>query len=368
LLCSVIPVRGRPRLTLELSAEESQQLRALTRRAKASQQDALRAKIILACAEGLSNTAVGARLNVDRTTVGKWLRRFQQHRLAGLNDCPRPGAPRTIDDDRVAQVIRTTLESMPAAGTHWSSRLMAAQTGLSQSAIVRIWHAFGVQPHRVETFKLSKDPWFVEKVRDIVGLYLNPPDRAVVLCLDEKSQVQALDRSQPILPLRPGLPERRTHDYQRHGVTSLFAALDVLTGKTIGACYRRHRHQEFLQFLRRVEDSVPAANEVHLVLDNYGTHKVAKVRNWFARHPRFHLHFTPTGASWINMVERLFAEITERCVRRGSYSGVAALEQAMLHYLEHRNRSAKPFEWHANADLILGKIERFCKRTSNSPH
>ena len=245
---------------------------------------------------------------------------------------------------------------------------MAAETGLSQSAIVRIWRAFGLQPHRVESFKLSKDPWFVEKVRDIVGLYLNPPDRAVVLCLDEKSQVQALDRSQPILPLRPGLAERRTHDYQRHGVTSLFAALDVLTGKTIGACYRRHRHQEFLQFLRRVDETVPEASEVHLVLDNYGTHKVAKVRNWFVRHPRFHLHFTPTGASWINMVERLFAEITERCVRRGSYPGVAALEQAMLQYLEHRNRSAKPFAWHADADLILGKVERFCKRISNSPH
>ena len=361
-------MRGRPRLVLQLSEEETHQLKLLARRAKASQQDALRARIILACAEGLSNTAVGARLQVDRTTVGKWLQRFQKHRMAGLSDHPRPGAPRTVTDERVAEVIRTTLESMPGTGTHWSSRLMAAQTGLSQSAIVRIWHAFGLQPHRVETFKLSKDPWFVEKVRDIVGLYLNPPDRAVVLCLDEKSQVQALNRSQPILPLRPGLPERRTHDYQRHGVTSLFAALDVLTGKTIGACYRRHRHQEFLQFLRRVDESVPAKIEVHLVLDNYGTHKDAKVRNWFTRHPRFHLHFTPTGASWINMVERLFAEVTQRCVRRGSYSGVTALEHAMLDYLEQRNRSAKPFVWHADADLILGKVERFCERISNSSH
>jgi transposase len=361
-------MRGRPRQALQLSDEESAQLKLLARRATASQQDALRAKIILACAEGLSNTAVGVRFQIDRTTVGKWRRRFHQSRMAGLTDHPRMGAPRKITDARVAEVVRTTLESMPKTGTHWSSRLLAEQSGLSQSAIVRIWRAFGLQPHRVETFKLSKDPWFVEKVRDIVGLYLNPPDRAVVLCVDEKSQVQALNRTQPILPLRPGLPERRTHDYQRHGVTSLFAALDVMSGKTIGACYRRHRHQEFLQFLRHVDQSIPAEMQVHLVLDNYGTHKVAKVRNWFARHPRFHLHFTPTSASWINMVERLFAELTERCVRRGSYSGVGALEQAMLNYIEHRNQSAKPFAWNADADLILGKVERFCERISNSPH
>ena len=245
---------------------------------------------------------------------------------------------------------------------------MAAETGLSQNAIVRIWHAFGLQPHRVENFKFSKDPQFVEKVRDIVGLYLNPPDRAIVLCLDEKSQVQALNRTEPILPLAPGVPARQSHDYERHGVTSLFAAMDVASGVTISTCYRRHRHQEFLRFLNDIEENLPAGMDVHLVMDNYGTHKVGKVRSWLVRHPRYHVHFTPTSGSWLNLVERLFAEVTERCVRRGSHTSVRSLEKAMLDYLDQRNENPKPFIWTADADLILGKVGRLCKRISRSGH
>jgi hypothetical protein len=289
-------------------------------------------------------------------------------RLEGLLDEPRPGAPRTITDEQIEGVITKTLETMPANSTHWSTRLMAAETGLTQNAIVRIWRAFGLQPHRVENFKFSKDPQFVEKVRDIVGLYMNPPDRAVVLCVDEKSQVQALNRTQPILPLGPGVPARQSHDYERHGVTSLFAAMDVATGITISNCYRRHRHQEFLRFLNDIDANLPPRLEVHLVLDNYGTHKVSKVRSWLARHPRYHVHFTPTGGSWLNLVERLFAEVTQRCVRRGSHTAVRSLEKAMLDYLDNRNRDPKPFVWTATADLILGKVERLCKRISRSGH
>jgi transposase len=245
---------------------------------------------------------------------------------------------------------------------------MAHKTGLSQTAVVRIWRAFGLQPHRVENFKFSTDPQFVEKVRDIVGLYMNPPDRAMVLCVDEKSQVQALNRTQPILPLAPGVPARQSHDYERHGVTSLFAALNVATGEAIGNCHRRHRHQEFLKFLARIDAAIPSDVDVHLVMDNYGTHKVQRVKNWFARHPRYHVHFTPTSGSWLNLVERLFAEITERCVRRGSHTAVAQLERAMLDYLRQRNRAPKPFVWTADADLILGKIQRLSKRISDSGH
>ena len=245
---------------------------------------------------------------------------------------------------------------------------MATDMGLTQNAIVRIWRAFGLQPHRVETFKFSKDPQFVEEVRDIVGLYLNPPDRAIVLCVDEKSQVQALNRTEPILPLAPGVPARQSHDYERNGVTSLFAAMDVASGVTISTCYRRHRHQEFLRFLNQIDDNLPAGLDIHLVMDNYGTHKVAKVRSWFARHPRYHVHFTPTSGSWLNLVERLFAEVTERCVRRGSHTAVRLLEKAMLAYLDQRNENPKPFVWTADADLILGKVARLSKRISRSGH
>jgi transposase len=328
----------------------------------------MRARIVLACHGGASNAAVAKRLGITGATVCKWRERFRVGRLEGLLDEPRPGAPRSISDIQVEEVITNTLESMPANSTHWSTRLMAQRTGLSQTAIVRIWRAFGLQPHRVENFKFSKDPQFVEKVRDIVGLYLNPPDRAIILCVDEKSQVQALNRMQPILPLAPGVPARQTHDYERHGVTSLFAALDVASGVTISNCYRRHRHQEFLKFLNDIDASVPAGFDVHLVMDNYGTHKVNKVRTWLARHPRYRVHFTPTSASWLNLVERLFAEVTERCVRRGSHTATRVLEKAMLDYLDHRNKDPKPFVWKADADLILGKVARLSKRISNSGH
>ena len=357
---------GRPTIPLDVTKEEREKLMLLARRPKTSQAMALRARIVLAAEAGLNNSEVAAKLSVTKPTVGKWRERFRLHRLEGLLDEPRPGAPRSITDKQVEAVVTKTLESMPEQSTHWSTRLMAKKTGMSQTAIVRIWRTFGLQPHRVENFKLSKDPQFVEKVRDIVGLYLDPPERAMVLCVDEKSQVQALNRTQPILPLGPHVPARQTHDYERHGVTSLFAALDVASGVTISNCYRRHRHQEFLNFLKLIEENVPADLDIHLVMDNYGTHKVAKVRNWLARHPRYHVHFTPTGASWLNLVERLFAEITERCVRRGSHTAVRALEQAMLGYLDNRNEDPKPFVWTASADLILGKVERICQRISNS--
>jgi transposase len=359
---------GRPRKALQISEEDHYKLRMLALRPKSAQAMAMRARIVLHCSQGMSNSEVARKLHITGATVGKWRERFRQFGLDGLLDEPRVGAPRKITDRQIEEVVIKTLETMPTNSTHGSTRLMAARTGLSQNAIVRIWHAFGLQPHRVENFKFSKDPQFVEKVRDIVGLYLNPPDRAMVLCVDEKSQVQALNRTEPILPLAPGVPSRQTHDYERHGVTALFAAMDVASGVTISTCYRRHRHQEFLRFLNEIDADLPPGVDVHIVMDNYGTHKVAKVRNWFARHPRYHVHFTPTGASWLNLVERLFAELTERCVRRGSHTSVKALEKAMLDYLDQRNEDPKPFVWKADADLILGKVERLCKRTSHSGH
>ena len=359
---------GRPTKPLEVTTEEREKLAMMARRPKSAQAMAMRARIVLGCDEGLSNGAVATKLGITGATVCKWRERFRVQRLEGLLDEPRPGAPRTITDAEVEEVVTQTLESMPDQSTHWSTRQMAHKTGLSQTAIVRIWHAFGLQPHRVENFKFSKDPLFVEKVRDIVGLYLNPPDRAIVLCVDEKSQVQALNRTQPILPLAPGVPARQSHDYERHGVTSLFAALDVASGVTISSCYRRHRHQEFLRFLNDIDASLPRGLEVHLVMDNYGTHKVSKVQAWLARHPQYHVHFTPTSASWLNLVERLFAELTQRCVRRGSHTAVRVLEKAMLDYLDQRNRDPKPFVWTADADLILGKVARLSKRCSNSGH
>jgi len=340
----------------------------LAARPKSTQAMAVRARIVLGCGAGESNSAVAKRLNITGATVCKWRERFRTQRLEGLLDEPRPGAPRSITDQQVEAVVTATLESMPKHATHWSTRRMAEKSGLSQSAVVRIWKTFGLQPHRVENFKLSKDPQFVEKVRDVVGLYMNPPEHAVVLCVDEKSQVQALNRTQPILPMRPGVPARQSHDYERHGVTSLFAALDVKSGKTISAVHRWHRHQEFLKFLEAIDASVPSDTEIHIVMDNYGTHKVAKVRRWFLRHPRYHVHFTPTSGSWLNLVERLFAEVTERCVRRGSHTAVRQLEEAMLGYLKDRNKNPKPFVWTAPAELILGKVQRLCERISNSGH
>jgi len=360
--------RGRPVPELTLTAEEREILQSWAQRRKTAQALALRARVILACAEGRSNTAVGSALRLCKQTVGKWRRRFVVKRLDGLLDEPRPGAPRRISDAQVERVLTATLESLPAKATHWSTRLLARRCGMSQSAVSRIWRAFALQPHRSETFKLSRDPLFIEKVRDIVGLYLSPPERALVLCVDEKAQVQALDRTQPLLPMRPGQVERRTHDYARHGTTSLFAALDVKTGKVIGECHRRHRSVEFRKFLDSIDEAVPTSLDVHLILDNYGTHKTALIRRWLAKRPRYHLHFTPTGASWINLVERLFALLTERQLRRGVHRSTRELEAALLGYLDDHNREPRPFIWTKTADEILASLARFCERTSDSGH
>jgi transposase len=361
-------MRGRPKTQLMLSETEREQLEALTLRRKTAQALALRARIVLACAAGADNKVVAARQRVTPQTVSKWRARFVEQRLDGLLDAPRPGAPRSIDDTRIDAVIAKTLESVPAGATHWSTRSMARDAGLSQTAVSRIWRAFGLQPHRQETFKLSSDPLFVEKVRDIVGLYLDPPVKAMVLCVDEKSQIQALDRTQPLLPLAPGIPERRTHDYARHGTTTLFAALDIATGEVIGETHRRHRSSEFLQFLRTIEANVPPQMDIHLVMDNYGTHKTPTFKAWFARNPRFHVHFTPTSASWLNQVERWFATLTQNYIRRGTHRSTRQLEQAIRQYLELNNARPKPFVWSKSADDILASIERFCLRTSNSRH
>jgi transposase len=360
---------GRPKQPLNLNAADKEKLELLARRPKTLQRVALRAKIVLRAAEGLGNQEIARLLGITGATVGKWRERYRRQGMEGLADEPRPGAPRSITDAKVEEAVTRTLEDIPPGATHWSTRSLAAQVGLSQTAVVRVWHAFGLQPHRSETFKLSSDPFLVEKVRDIAGLYLNPPDKAIVLCVDEKSQVQALDRTQPILPMTPGLPERRTSDYERHGTTSLFAALDIASGKVIGRCHRRHRHQEFLKFMEMVDSKLPReAGQVHIVLDNYSTHKTAKVLRWFTRHPRYYLHFTPTGGSWINQVERWFAEITRKRIRRGSFTNVRCLEAAIKDYLDHHNENARPFVWTADADLILGKIQRLCERISNSRH
>ena len=365
----VATMRRGPKLEpIVLAVEESNRLMEWTRRHKTSQALALRARIVLACQQDRSNREIAHQVHTTAQTVGKWRGRFIEKGLDGLLDEPRPGAPRTITDAMVEKVVAKTLHDKPRDATHWSSRSMAKASGLSQSAVVRIWQAFGLQPHRAETFKLSTDPLFIEKVRDIVGLYLNPPDRALVLCVDEKSQIQALDRTQPILPMMPGLPERRTHDYSRHGTTTLFAALNVATGKVIGQLHRRHRSKEFLSFLRTIDEAVPERLEVHLVMDNYGTHKTPSVKGWLARHPRFHVHFTPTSGSWLNQVERWFAMLTERQIRRGTHHSTVELEQAIRNYLHHYNRDPKPFVWTKTAEQILESIRRFCMRTSESGH
>lgn len=359
---------GRPTQPLVLTSDERDQLQQWARRPKSSQRLALRARIVLGCADGLENRQVARQLRVTDQTVCKWRERFRRARLEGLADEPRPGTPRKITDDQVEALITRTLESQPAQGTHWSTRRMAEATGMSQSAVSRIWRAFSLQPHRVETFKLSSDPFFIQKVRDIVGLYLNPPQHALVLCVDEKGQIQALDRTRPILPLSPGVPARQTHDYIRNGTTSLFAALDIATGKVIGSLHRRQRHQEFLRFLEHIDEIVPEVLDIHLVMDNYGTHKMPKVQRWFARRPRYHLHFTPTSASWLNQVERFFGLLTDRRIRRGTFGSVRELETAIRDYLAHHNDTAKPFIWTADADSILKKIGRFCMLTSDSGH
>lgn len=353
---------------LTITDEEGSELRGWARRPKTAQGMAMRARIVLAAADGWTNTDIAEDLGVSRPTVGKWRRRFVEMGLDGLVDTPRPGAPRQVGDEEVERVIARTLEETPPNATHWSTRSMADATGLSQSTIARIWRAFSLQPHRIETFKLSNDPLFVSKVRDIVGLYMDPPDKALVLCVDEKSQIQALERTQPLLPMRPGLPACRTHDYIRHGTTTLFAALDAKNGHVIGKCYRRHRATEFLKFLCVIDESVPEDLDVHVILDNYATHKTPAVRRWFARHPRYHVHFTPTYASWINLVESWFATITSRRIRRSSFRSTRQLESAVRDYIDLSNAAPTPFVWTKAADDILQSIKRFCQRTSDSLH
>lgn len=348
--------------------QEMEQLERWVRRRKTAQALALRARIIIHSASGFSDQQVADKLTITRATVNKWRHRFLERGCEGLMDERRPGAPRTITDDDVERVIVTTLEQTPRDATHWSTRGMAKQCGISQTTVSRIWNAFALQPHRVETFKLSKDPQFIEKVRDIVGLYLSPPERAVVLCVDEKSQIQALNRVEPILPMRPGIPERRSHDYQRNGTTSLFAALNMASGEVIGKCYRRHRAIEFKKFLEVIDKAVPSELEIHVVLDNYGTHKTALIHNWLARHPRFVLHFTPTSASWINLVERWFAEITRKQIKRGSFDSARQLESAIKSYLEVYNENPKPFIWTKSADEILESLKIYCKRINETLH
>ncbi len=339
---------------------------AWTRRAKTSQALAMRSRIILLAAEGINNKVIAARLNTIPHTVGKWRRRYLELGLDGLLDEPPPGTSRKLRDEQVEQVLTRTLESQPEAATHWSTRDMARATGLSQSTISRIWRAFSLAPHRAETFKLSNDPLFVDKVRDIVGLYLNPLDRALVLCVDEKSQIQALDRTASLLPMRPGRLVRRTHDSTRHGATSLFAALDARTGRIIGQNQQRHRSLEWRNLLDTIENNGPAELDVHLILDNYGAHKTRFIRNWLAMRPRFHVHFTPTSASWLNLVERWFAALTEKQLRRGVHRSTKELKTAINDFIEHHNRDPKPFIWHKNADHIFDSVARFCKRTSDS--
>jgi transposase len=357
---------GRPTITLELSDEERSTLMSWVRARKTPAAEKLRAQIILGCAKGESGASIGARLSVSEQTISKWRRRFASYRVAGLSDAPRPGQPRKMDDAKIEEVIRKTLQEKPENATHWSTPLMAKATGLYPTAISRIWRAFGLKPHRLQTFKLSTDPHFVAKVRDIVGLYLAPPERALVLCVDEKSQIQALNRTQPGLPLTFGRPATRTHDYQRHGTTSLFAALDIATGKVIGKLQRRHRSTEFIRFLNAIDASMPAHQEVHLIMDNDGTHKTEKVRAWFAARPQYHVHFTPTSASWLNLVERFFALISERHIKRGAHTSVKDLEASIEHYLTIYNSEPKPFVWTKSADTILGSIHRLATRLDSS--
>ena len=357
---------GRSAVKIELTESEQMELEALLRRRRTGRGDAIRASIVLLAAAGMTNLAIAERLGTTRVTVASWRNRFAERRLDGLSDEPRPGAPRKIGDDKIAEVVTATLETAPRAATHWSTRSMAKASGLSVTTVHRIWQAFSLRPHRSETFKLSTDPLFVDKVRDIVGLYLNPPDRALVLCVDEKSQIQALDRTQPLLPMRPGQAERCSHDYKRHGTTSLFAALDVKVGTIIGKCMPRHRADEFRRFLDVVEKNVPADLDIHVVMDNASSHKTQMIRDWFAKRPRWHAHFTPTSSSWINQVERFFGLLTDQQIRRGAHRSTKQLEAAITDYIDARNADPKPFRWVKTADDILASVVRFCHRTLNT--
>jgi transposase len=356
---------------ITLSVDERAYLDRLVRRRKVGRGDAQRAEIVLLAADGLNNCAIAAKIGVTRQTVRTWRERFAKHRLAGLCDEPRCGAPRKIGDDQIEAIVVKTLEEKPTGATHWSTRDMAKASGVSASSVQRIWRAFSLQPHRTETFKLSTDPQFVEKVRDIVGLYLDPPDKALVICVDEKSQIQALDRTQPLLPMRPGQIERRTHDYERHGTTTLFAGLiaavtaqtDVQAGTVIGQCMPRHRAQEFRKFLDEVERNVPAGLDVHIVMDNASSHKTQAIRTWFAKRPRWHQHFTPTSSSWINQIERFFALLAEKQIKRGAHKSVNELIAAIEEFISRQNAHPRPLRWTKSADDILASIERFCRRT-----
>jgi transposase len=355
-------------VSIELSGDERAQLESWARRGSSAQALAQRSRVVLLASQGLNNTEIAARLGVHRPMVRKWRSRFAEYRLDGLIDEPRPGKPRTITDEQVEEVIVKTLESTPKDATHWSTRSMAREVGLTQSAVLRIWRAFGLQPHRQETWKLSKDPQFVAKVRDVVGLYLNPPERAVVLCVDEKSQIQALDRTAPILPMLPGTPERATHDYKRAGTSSLYAALDITTGQVIGSLHARHRAIEFKKFLQTLDQEVPGELDVHVILDNSSTHKTPAIKKWLLAHPRFVLHFTPTSSSWLNLVERWFAELTNKKLRRGTHRSVRELNTDIRAWIADWNENPRPYVWTKTADQILETISRYCNRTNASGH
>src|SRR5215831_15868959 len=361
-------ITGRPKLALTLTADEQAQLRSFAASRTLSHALVARAKLVLWSAAGQSNTQIARRLRWTKATVGKWRQRFVQHRLVGLYDELRPGRPRSIDDDQIAALLKRTLARKPTASTHWSIRQAAQASGISRSTVHRLFQTFGLQPHRTRSFKLSTDPLFIEKVRDIVGLYLNPPDHALVLCVDEKSQIQALNRTQPVLPMGLGYVEGVTHDYVRNGTTTLFAALDIATGTVFTECKSRHRHQEFLAFLRQLDDAVPPDPDVHLIADNYATHKHPKVRTWLAQRPRWQIHYTPTYSSWLNQVERWFALITQQAIRRGSYRSVKELVAKIDAFAQHYNRSRRPFVWTATADSILAKISRLCSVISGTSH
>jgi len=359
---------GRRAADVDLQAGDRVVLEGWAQRPKTAQALAMRARIVLKAADGVSATETASEMKVCLQTVGKWRKRFAEQGVDGLLDEPRPGQPRKVTDADVERVLTLTLESKPVDATHWSTRTMAKAAGINQTAISRIWRAFALAPHRSESFKLSKDPLFIDKVRDIVGLYMNPPERALVLCVDEKSQIQALERTAPLLPMRPGQAERRAHDYLRHGTTSLFAAFNTQSGKVIGQLHRRHRSAEFRKFLDTIEENVPAELDVHLIMDNYATHKTAEIQRWLLKRPRFHVHFTPTSASWLNLVERWFAALTEKQIRRGSFRSTRELEKAIHAYLEHHNLKPKPFIWTKSADDILNSLARLCQRTNDSGH
>lgn len=361
--------KGRPKAELKLTELEHTQLSSIARSRSMAAALTLRARIVLAATTGQSNSAIAQRFELTQATVGKWRRRFLKHRIAGLYDEIRPGRPRTIDEERVASLIRKTLNKKPKDGaTHWSVRSAAADSGISKSSVHRYFELFGVKPHRTESFKLSTDAFFIEKLRDVVGLYLNPPENALVLSVDEKSQCQALERTQPMLPMGLGYVEGVTHDYKRHGTTTLFAALDVMDGRVIAQCKPRHRHQEFLGFLRTIETNVPKQLDIHLIVDNYSTHKHAKVKAWLAARPRWHIHFTPTYSSWLNQVERFFGLITDKAIRRGSFRSVKELVDKIDHFIAHHNKTCQPFTWTATADSILAKLERLTSRISGTGH